>query len=98
MSWNQAKGDYEDALDFAAVYDLSSRRAILKFMRTITTLQNRLRTGGYSWNRVSSSVEFERAWEEGREIGYDYPDEWFAFTEALGLYPSREPDIDSLLA
>ena len=97
MSWSTYKREYEDALDDAKVFDNSARKDILNLMRSIHTLQNMLYRGK-SWNFVNNSDKYYVTLNQAYDVEKYYGDEWLAFQDALGLYPSREVNIGDFLS
>ena len=97
MSWSSYKREYEDALDDAEVLDNSARKEILNLMRSIHTLQNMLYKGK-SWNFVTNSDKYYVTRSQANDVEDYYMDEWVAFLEAIGFYPSRAVNIGDFLA
>ncbi len=97
MSWSTYKREYEDGLDDAEVFDNSARKEILNLMRSIHTLQNMLYRGR-SYNYVTNSDKYYITRSLADDVEKYYMDEWVAFLDAIGLYPSREVNIGDFLA
>lgn len=97
MSWNTYKREYEQALNDANVYDIDARRAILKLLRSINTLQNRL-DRGESWSSVNNSPKRRETDKQKYEVEDYYFDEWQAFADVMGFARDFEINIGDWLA
>lgn len=97
MSWSSYKREYEDALDDAGVFDTTARREILRFLRSINTLQDRLQKGA-RWEVVNNSQKREETEREAEYIEGYFWDEWQSFSDAMGWYKQNQVNIGDFLA
>ncbi len=97
MSWSSYKREYEEALDDAGVFDTTARREILRFLRSINTLQDRLRKGA-RWEVVNNSQKREETERQAEYIEDYFWDEWQSFSDAMGWYKQNQVNIGDFLA
>jgi hypothetical protein len=97
MSWSSYKREYEDALDDAGVFDTTARREILRLLRSINTLQDRLRKGA-RWEVVNNSQKREETERQAEYIEDYFWDEWQSFSAAMGWYKQNQVNIGDFLA